>query len=117
MCVCVFFFFFLAAFGIHSLTFAVLSMIHLYCESCLELSELPLRKLPGGAVVKNLLANGRDARCGFDPWIGKIPWSEKWKPAPQHACLENSMDRGSWQATVHGVAESDTIEHTRHGTR
>ena len=25
----------------------------------------------------------------------------------QYSCLENPMDRGAWQATVHGVAESD----------
>ena len=28
----------------------------------------------------------------------------------QYSCLENSVDRGAWQATIHGVAESDTIE-------
>ena len=28
----------------------------------------------------------------------------------QYSCLENSMDMGDWQATVHGVAESDTTE-------
>ena len=28
----------------------------------------------------------------------------------QYSCLENSMDRGAWQATDHGIAESDTTE-------
>ena len=28
----------------------------------------------------------------------------------QYSCLENSMDRGTWHATVHEVAESDTTE-------
>ena len=28
----------------------------------------------------------------------------------QYSCLENSMDRGAWQATVHGVTESSTTE-------
>ena len=35
---------------------------------------------PGGPVVKNWPANAGD--CGFDPWIGKIPWGRKWQPTP-----------------------------------
>ena len=28
----------------------------------------------------------------------------------QYSCLENPMDRGTWQATVHGISESDWTE-------
>ena len=35
----------------------------------------------------------------------------------QYSCLENSMDRGAWQTTVHGVAESDTTKTTEHAHR
>ena len=35
----------------------------------------------------------------------KIPWSRKGQPTP-HSWLENSMDRGVWHATVHGVTKS-----------
>ena len=43
----------------------------------------------------------------FDPWVRKIPGGGHGNPL-QHSCLENSMDRGDWQATVHGVAKSRT---------
>ena len=32
--------------------------------------------LPGGSVVKNLLANA--GRCKFDPWFRKMSWRRKW---------------------------------------
>ena len=34
-------------------------------------------------MVRNLPANaGRHKRCGFDPWVGKIPWRRAWQPTP-----------------------------------
>ena len=43
-------------------------------------------------------------RCSFNPWVGKIPWKRKWQPTP--AFLPgDSMDRGAWKATVHGVSK------------
>ena len=62
----------------------------------------------GGTTVKNTLANAeRHQRWGFNPQSRKIPLSKKCNPL-QYSCLENSEDREAWQATVHGVAESQT---------
>ena len=63
---------------------------------------------PDGAVVKNLLGNVRDARdMGLIPGLGRSLGREQSNPL-QYSCLENPMDRGAWQATVHGVAKSWT---------
>ena len=40
----------------------------------------------------------------FDPWVGKIP-AEGNGNQLQYSCLGNFLDRGSWRATVHRVAE------------
>ena len=40
-------------------------------------------------------------------WQGKIPREGNGNPL-KYSCLENSMDRGAWQGTVHGVAKSRT---------
>ena len=46
------------------------------------------------------------------PGSGRSPGAGNGNPL-QNSCLENSMDRGAWQATVHGVTkELDTTEHT-----
>ena len=58
---------------------------------------------PGGSVVKNPPANAGDA--GLFPTLGSTPGVGNGNPL-QHFCLENSMDRGAWRATVAGVAKS-----------
>ena len=42
---------------------------------------------------------------GFDPWVRKIPWRRKWQPTPAFLPGE-SLDRGAWWATAHGVTKS-----------
>ena len=46
--------------------------------------------------------------------VGSIPASERFlaegnSNPPQYSCLENPMDTGVWQATVHGVTQSHTL--------
>jgi len=44
---------------------------------------------------------------GSIPGSGRSPGEGNDNPL-QYSCLENPMDRGAWQATVHGVAKSWT---------
>ena len=49
-------------------------------------------------------------RHRFSPWVGKILWSRKWKPAPVFLSGE-SMDRGAWQGLQSmGLWGVDTAE-------
>ena len=50
---------------------------------------------------------------GFKSWVRKIPWRRKWLPTPV-SCLGNTMDRGTWRATVHGVLRVRHDFHHRH---
>ena len=57
-------------------------------------------------VVKNLPANVGDARGQvLIPRSGRSPGVGNGNPL-QYSCLENSMGRAAWQATVYGVAKS-----------
>ena len=59
-------------------------------------------------VVKNLPADAGDIRgVGSVPGSGGSPEGGHGNPL-QYACLENSMDRGAWQANIHRVAKSRT---------
>ena len=63
---------------------------------------------PGGALVKNLPANAGDAGdVDSIPGVEGSPRGGNVKPF-QYSCLENSMHRGAWRATVHGVAKNQT---------
>ena len=71
-----------------------------------------LRKsFPSDAVVKNLLAKAGDPRdTGLIPGWGRFPGGGNGNPL-RYSCLGNPVDRGAWQATVHGAKDSDTTEH------
>ena len=56
-------------------------------------------------MVKNQPANTGDP--GLIPGSGRSLGEGNGNPL-QYSCLENSMDRGSWWAIVHGVAKSQT---------
>ena len=60
---------------------------------------------PGGSAVRNLPANSGDA--GSIPGSGRSPGEGNGKLL-QYSCLGNPMDRGAWQATVHGLTNSQT---------
>ena len=63
-------------------------------------------------MVKNPPANAGDSRdTGSIPEWERSPGGEHNNPL-QYYCLENPMDSGAWQATIHRVAESDMAEAT-----
>ena len=61
---------------------------------------------PGGSDGKKI------RRLGFDPWVGKIPEDENGYSC-QYSCLENSTDRGAWQATVMGSQSRTQLTNSR----
>ena len=71
-----------------------------------NLEKLPDREgFPGGSDGKASVYNAGDP--GSSPGLGRSPGEGNGNPL-QDYCLENPMERGAWQATVHGVAKSRT---------
>ena len=70
-----------------------------------------IKDFPGGSVVKNPPASSGDAEdVDLIPGSGRPPGEENGNPL-QYSCLGNLIDRGAWQATVHGGHKvSDTTE-------
>ena len=70
-----------------------------------SLHSLWSKGFPGGSDGKESVCRVGD--LGWILGLGKFPGEENGYPL-QCSCLENSMDRGAWQATVHSVTESRT---------
>ena len=70
----------------------------------LMLGYLAYLGVPGDSDAKESAFNAGD--LGLIPGLGRCPGGGRGNPL-QYSCLENPMDRGAWQAAVHGVAESD----------
>ena len=59
--------------------------------------------------MKNPLANAGDIRDkGFIPGSGRSPGAGNGNPL-QYSYLGNPMDRGAWQATVHGTTKESEM--------
>ena len=64
-----------------------------------------IKGFPSGSDGKESACNGGD--LGLIPGLGRSPGEGNGYPL-QYSGLENSMDRGGWQTTAHGVAKSQT---------
>ena len=71
---------------------------------CASLHKLPLHwGFPGGSDGKESAPSAGDLDSVSD--LGRSPGEGNGNPS-QYSCLENSVDRGAWPATVHGVTKS-----------
>ena len=68
----------------------------------------PYWGFPGGASGKEPVCQCRCVRdVSSIPGLGRCPGGGHGNPL-QYSCLENPMERGAWQATVHRFAKSRT---------
>ena len=78
------------------------------CTTKISMPSLPnLSNCAGTSDKEPTCQCRRHKRHKYDPQLGKIPQRRPWYPL-QHSWLENPMDRGAWQATVHWVTKSQT---------
>ena len=79
------------------------------CQPCPHanfIHNLWIWGLPQWLSGKESACNAGDA--GSNPGLGRSPGGGHGNPF-QHSCLKNSMDRGAWRATAHGVTKSQTL--------
>ena len=90
-------------------------MIRVTDEVSIELPKFPslsnlgifsqLFIFTGGSDGKEPACNAEDP--GSLPRLGRFP-GEGHESSHQYSCVGHPMDRGTWQATVHGVVQSQT---------
>ena len=56
----------------------------------------------------------RCKRCGFDPWVGKIPWRRKWQPTPVFLPRDSHGQRSLAGYSPRGCRELDMTEAAEH---
>ena len=56
----------------------------------------------------------RRRRCGFNPWVGKIPWKRVWQPTPVFLPGESHGQRNLVGYSGWGCKESDPTEAAEH---
>ena len=82
------------------------SLSNYYLEEIIFISVHVMMDFPDGSEGKASVCNAGD--LGLTPGLGTSPGEGKGYPL-QYSCLENSMARGVWRPTVHGISkESDT---------
>ena len=81
-----------------------LFIIHLRCS----------RRLSGKGSARQCR---RCKRPGFEPWVGKVPWSRKWQLTPVFLPEKFHGLRSLVGYSLGGLKESDTTERTAHGVR
>ena len=78
------------------------------CWAGVKTDQEEMGTWPRWSSGKESACNARDTGdLGSIPGLGRSPGVGNGNPL-QYSCLENSMDRGAWRATVHGVTESQT---------
>ena len=95
-----------------SFKYLYIESVHLHNNTVII---IPLAS-PVAQLVKNLPAM-------WDTWVQSLGWEDSLEKGTathlpgegnsyplQYSCLENSMNRGAWQATVHWVAKSNMTE-------
>ena len=84
----------------------MLGKLDIYMQKS-EIRTLPNATLgfPGGSLSKESACNAGD--LSPIPGLGRSPGEGHGNPL-QYSCLENPMNRGAWQAAVHGVAKRRT---------